>query len=119
MFRKLVAIVLFVSFIAMSTSGLLMFVVDKTSFTLQMHPVHKLFGLLLVLAALCHITLNIRSLRIHLKARAVALSGGMLVAALVALYALALGNRVPVDTATKLDELAHQAEQQLENGDSK
>lgn len=56
MFRKLVAIVLLVSFGAMSTSGLLMFVIDKTSFTLQMHPVHKLFGLLLVFAALCHIT---------------------------------------------------------------
>lgn len=47
MFRKIVAITLAVSFVAMATSGLMMFSINKTSFTLQMHPVHKLFGLLM------------------------------------------------------------------------
>ena len=52
MFRKLVAVTLFVSFIAMATSGLMMFFIEKPSFTIQMHPVHKLFGLLLVFAVI-------------------------------------------------------------------
>ena len=51
MYRKFVAITMFVSFVAMSTSGLLMFFIARPSFTLQMHPVHKVFGLVLVLAA--------------------------------------------------------------------
>ena len=55
MFRKLVAVTLFVSFIAMTTSGLMMFFIEKPSFTIQMHPVHKLFGLLLVFAVIGHL----------------------------------------------------------------
>ncbi|HAN60078.1 MAG TPA: hypothetical protein DCQ11_04415 [Gammaproteobacteria bacterium] len=55
MFRKLVAVTLFVSFIAMATSGLMMFFIEKPSFTIQMHPVHKLFGLLLVFAVIGHL----------------------------------------------------------------
>ncbi|KAF0864003.1 MAG: hypothetical protein WBH22_17535 [Pseudomonas mandelii] len=114
MFRKIVAILMFVSFVAMSTSGLLMFVINRTSFTLQMHPVHKVFGLVLVLTALAHITLNFRSLRAHAKARAAAITGAMLVVALVGLYAVAMSNSVPADTAAALDALAQKAEQQME-----
>lgn len=50
-FRAITALVLFVSFIAMSTSGLLMLVIDQPSFSIRMHPVHKLFGVLLILGA--------------------------------------------------------------------
>lgn len=114
MFRKIVAILMFVSFVAMSTSGLLMFVINRTSFTLQMHPVHKVFGLVLVPTALAHITLNFRSLRAHAKARAAAITGAMLVVALVGLYAVAMSNSVPADTAAALDALALKAEQQME-----
>jgi cytochrome b561 len=114
MYRKIVAITLFVSFVAMSTSGLLMFVISRPSFTMQMHPVHKLFGLLLVAAALAHIILNFRGLKAHVKARAASLWGAALVAALVGLYAVALSNTVPADTAAALDALAQKAEQQME-----
>lgn len=114
MFRKIVAILMFVSFVAMSTSGLLMFVINRTSFTLQMHPVHKVFGLVLVLTALAHITLNFRSLKAHAKARAAAIVGAVLVVALVGLYAVALSNTVPADTAAALDALSKKAEQQME-----
>ena len=114
MFRKLVGISMFVSFVAMSTSGVLMFVINRTSFTLQMHPVHKVFGLLMVATALAHITLNVRSLKAHVKARAAAIAGAVLVAALVGLYAVALSNSVPPDTAAALDALSHKAEQEME-----
>ena len=99
MFRKFVAITMFVSFVAMSTSGLLMFFIDRPSFTLQMHPVHKLFGVLLVLAAIAHITLNVRSLKTHLKTRSVSIAGAVLIAALVGLYAVAM-NRATVKYAS-------------------
>lgn len=114
MFRKFVAVTMFVSFVAMSTSGLLMFFINRTSFTLQMHPVHKVFGLLLVLAAIAHITLNFRSLKAHVKARTASIAGAVLVAALVGLYAVALSNTVPPDTAAALDALSHKAELEME-----
>jgi hypothetical protein len=114
MLRKLVAITMFVSFVAMSTSGLLMFFVARPSFTLQMHPVHKLFGLLLVTAAIAHITLNRRSLKMHLKSRSVSIAGAVLTSALVGLYAVALNQSVPADTAAAFDALAGEAEQQME-----
>lgn len=110
MFRKLVATALFVSFIAMSTSGLMMFFIEKPSFTLQMHPVHKLFGLVMVVSVVCHLFLNYRSLWNHLKTRRVAVFGGVLVAALVFLYSVAMKNQVPADLAQQMDEAAAKAE---------
>jgi cytochrome b561 len=114
MYRKFVAITMFVSFVAMSTSGLLMFFIARPSFTLQMHPVHKLFGVLLVIAAVAHIGLNFRGLKTHLKTRSVTIWGAVLIAALVGLYGLALSRSVPADTAAALDALGVRAEQQLE-----
>jgi hypothetical protein len=110
MFRKLVAVTLFVSFIAMSTSGLLMFVIERPSFTIQMHPVHKLFGLVMVAAMLAHLTFNFGALRHYLRTRAVAITGGALVALLVVLYAVAINNALPPEIAQPLDALGAQAE---------
>ncbi len=114
MFRKIIAITLFVSFLAMSTSGLMMFIINETSFTIQMHPVHKLFGLLLVAAASAHIFLNYRGLLNHLKKRAVAVFGGVMVVILMILYGVAINNPVPDETAKQLNELSRQAEIQAE-----
>lgn len=110
MFYKPVAVTLFVSFIALSTSGLLMFFIEKPSFTIRMHPVHKLFGVIMVAAAIAHITLNFRALRHYVRARVVALTGGALVALLVVLYAVAINNPLPPQIAQPLDALGAQAE---------
>ena len=110
MFRKIVATALFVSFIAMASSGLMMFFIEKPSFTLQMHPVHKLFGLVMVASVIGHLFLNYRSLLNHLKTRMVAAVGGVLVVALVFLYSVALNNQVPADLAQQMDSAAAQAE---------
>jgi len=101
---------MFVAFIAMSTSGLMIFFVERPSFTIQMHPVHKLFGLVMVAAALAHIWLNRSALAGYLKARRAALTAGALAAALILLYGIALNNPVPQDLAENLDALAGQAE---------
>lgn len=110
MLRRFVAVSLFVSFVAMATSGLMMFVVERPSFTIQMHPVHKLFGLLMVTLVLLHLGLNYRSLLAYLRARSVAAVGGLLAIVLVLLYGVALNNPVPEDIAGPLDELAAEAE---------
>lgn len=110
MFRRMVAISMFVSFIAIATSGLMMFVIERPSFTIQMHPVHKLFGLLLVVAALCHISLNFRSLKNHLKQRSGLIEVAILTAALIFLYGVAMNNKIPADLAAQMDQAAAKAE---------
>lgn len=110
MLRKIAAISLAVSFLAMSTSGLMMFFIEKPSFTIQMHPVHKLFGLLMILAAITHISLNYRALFKHLKTRATAIYGGVLVVVLVLLYGVAVNNKVPEELARQMDTAAAEAE---------
>jgi hypothetical protein len=110
MLRKFSAISLAVSFLAMATSGIMMFIIEKPSFTIQMHPVHKLFGLLMVVAAITHISLNYRSLFNHLKTKSAAIYGSVLVVFLVLLYGVAVNNNLPDDLAEKMDSAAAEAE---------
>lgn len=110
MIRKLAAIGLFVSFLAMSTSGMMMFVIEKPSFTIQMHPVHKLFGVLMIVSVIAHLSFNYRALLNHVKTRAAAWVGGVLIVMLVALYGVAMNNQVPADLAQQMDAAASKAE---------
>jgi len=110
MFRKLVAVALFVSFIAMASSGMMMFFIEKPSFTIQMHPVHKMFGLIMIIAIICHLSLNYRSLLRYIKVKSTALFGSTLVIILILIYGLAINNKVPVELALPMDALAEKIE---------
>lgn len=104
--RKIAAVTLAVSFVAMATSGIMMIVVEKPSFTIQMHPVHKVFGVLMIAAAIAHLSLNFRSLLAHLRTRSVAVYGSVLVAALVILYGVAINRTIPSELAEQMDAAA-------------
>lgn len=110
MIRKLAAVSLFVSFLAMASSGMMMFVIEKPSFTIQMHPVHKLFGLLMIVSVIAHLTFNFRGLLNHIKTRAVAWVGGVLVVVMVLLYGVVINNQLPADLAQQMDDAAAKAE---------
>lgn len=110
MTRNFFAVALLVSFIAMSTSGMMMFFIEKPSFTIQMHPVHKLFELILIVSVIGHLSFNYRSLLTYLKTKSIAIFGSVLVFLLVVLYGVAINNKVPDNIAIPMDELAGQAE---------
>lgn len=110
MFRRIVAMAMLVSIIAMATSGAMMFVIERPSFTIRMHPVHKLFGLLMIVSAIAHITLNFNSIKAHLRARSALLTVSILTLVLVLLYGVALNNPVPAALATQMDEAAVKVE---------
>ena len=112
MIRKFSAIALAVSFLALSTSGMMMFVIEQPSFTIQMHPVHKLFGLVMILSAVTHLLYNYRTLWTHLKNGSTAVFASVLVVMLVLLYGAAINNPVPDDLALQMDTAAAQAEHQ-------
>jgi len=110
MIRKLAAVSLFVSFLAMASSGMMMFVIEKPSFTIQMHPVHKLFGLLMIVSVIVHLSFNYRALLNHLRARSAAWVGGVLIVLLVVLYGVALNKPVAADLAQQMDAAAAKVE---------
>ena len=112
MFRKFVAVALFVSFLAMSTSGLMMFFIERPSFTIQMHPVHKLFGLIMILSVIGHLSFNLKSIVNYVRKRSVAIFGGVMVCMLVLSYGVAINNEVPSAIAKPMDKLAAEAESQ-------
>lgn len=112
MLRKIAAVSLAVSFVAMSTSGLMMFFIEKPSFSIQMHPVHKLFGLVMIAAAIAHLSVNYRALINHLKTKSIAIYAGVLTAVLVLLYGFAVNNKVPAELAEQMDAAAAKVEQE-------
>lgn len=110
MFRKFVAVTLMVSFIAMATSGMMMMIIEKPSFSIQMHPVHKLFGFIMILAVIAHLTFNMKSLMMYLKTKSVAILGCVLIVILVLLYGVVINNKLPPEIAIPMDKLAAEAE---------
>lgn len=87
-----------------------MFVIEKPSFTIQMHPVHKLFGLIMIASVIAHLSFNYRSLLTYLKTKSVAVFGGAMVGMLILLYGVAINNKVPESIAQPMDDLAGKAE---------
>ena len=110
MIRKVTSVSLLVSFLAMSTSGTLMLVVSQPSFTMQMHPVHILFGLVLIVSVLTHLTLNYKSLLFYLKSKTPELVLGFLTVLLVVAYGVALNKQISRKLALQMDEAAFEAE---------
>ena len=110
MLRKLTAIALAISMLAVGSSGLLMLLVGKTSFTLQMDPVHKLFGIVMLIASFTHACLNRRAITSYLKVHRTLFLSVPLVALLVAAYVLAIRNRIPSNISEPLNALAAEVE---------
>ncbi len=110
MIRRLTTPVLLVAFLGMASSGLMMLIVDQPSFTLRMHPVHKLFGIVLVAAVGVHLYTQAATLRRHLKAPAARSVAGLVLTLLVICYALAWMNPVASEQARQLDDMARRIE---------
>ena len=95
MFRKIVSLILLVSLVALSTSGILMIILGSFEFQLQMHPVHKIFGVLLAIAGALHLYMNFSAIRKYLGDKKLALFTLLLTALMVGLYAV--GTAKPLD----------------------
>ena len=109
--RSVSAIALFVSFAAMSVSGIFMLVMDQPSFSIRMHPVHKLFGIVMVVAALSHVGLNARALINHARQRPTAIVGALLTAVLAVAAGASMTTQIPEEAARELDRAARRLEQ--------
>lgn len=90
MFRKFISIVLLISVIAVGISGLLMIILGSFKFQLQMHPVHKVFGIIMCVAAVFHIYFNFKPIKNYLKINKIAISAAVLFTFLIFLSVIGM-----------------------------
>lgn len=67
--RKIASTTLLVSFIALASSGLMMMFIGSFEFNLRMHPVHKIFGLVMVVSGIFHVIYNFKSIKKYLTSQ--------------------------------------------------
>ena len=104
MLRQCASITLVFSLIALGTSGLLMIFLNSYSFQLQMHPIHKIFGIIMVLAGCLHAYLNFKPIKNYLKNQKVVVLGATLSVGLIFLFVV--GMNKPLDTE-KIQQIQH------------
>ena len=110
MFRKCVSITLVLSLIALGSSGLLMIILNSFSFQLQMHPIHKVFGVIMALSGCFHLYLNFKPIKIYLKNRGVLIFGVILSVFLIFLVVVGLNKPVDPEKIKQIQQLMSQME---------
>lgn len=95
MFRKFVSLTLLVSLVALSSSGILMIVLGSFEFNLQMHPVHKIFGVLLTVSGAFHLYYNFAAIKKYLGQKRLIIFTVFMTFLMVTLYAV--GFSKPLD----------------------
>ena len=78
MIRKLSSLTLLVSLVALSSLEILMIVLGSLEFQLQMHPVHKIFAILLTISGIVHLYLNFGAIKKYLGTKKLALYSDLL-----------------------------------------
>lgn len=81
---------------ALSSSGIMMIVLNSFEFQLQMHPVHKIFGILLTISGIFHLYLNFNAIKKYLGHKKMMIFAVILTFFMVGLYAV--GASKPLDT---------------------
>ena len=110
MIRKFVSTVMLVSFIALATSGMMMFFLNSFAFQLQMHPVHKIFGILMSISGCFHIYFNFKAIKNYLKLRKLAVAGSVLTVLLIALFTIGLNKPLNIDVIAEIEQSMSQLE---------
>lgn len=111
MLRKLTSIVLLISTIAVGSSGLFMIFLNSFTFQLQMHPVHKIFGIIMCISGGLHICFNFRPIKSYLKDRKLSIVGTLLTVLMIFLYAIGLNRPIDQDVVKGIEKVMSQLEQ--------
>lgn len=108
MLRQYVSITLAVSLVALGSSGMLMIVLNSLAFQFQMHPVHKIFGVVMVVAGCLHVYLNFTPIRTYLKKRKVLVVATALSVLLLLLFAIGFNKSMDTETIEQIEQLMGQ-----------
>ena len=105
MFRQLISITLLVSLVALSSSGILMIVLNSFEFQLQMHPVHKIFGVLLTISGAFHVYYNFGAIKKYLGKRKVILFAMLMTFILITLYTVGMSKPIDKDKVQQIEKI--------------
>ena len=104
--RKIISVLLAVSFLAMASSGLLMLMNKGFAFQLKMHPVHNTFGILIVLLGGIHVLLNLNLMKSYLQKNPILALGIGTLCMLVFLYVAGFNRELDPVVMQKLNEIS-------------
>lgn len=104
--RKIISVLLTVSFFAMASSGSLMLMNKGFAFQLKMHPVHNTFGILMVLLGGIHVLLNLDVIKSYLRKNSILTLGIGALCMLVFLYVAGFNREVDPAVMQKLNEIS-------------
>jgi len=104
--RKIISVLLAVSFLAMASSGLLMLMNKGFAFQLKMHPVHNTFGILMVLLGGIHVLLNLNLMKSYLQKNPILALGIGTLCMLVFLYVAGFNRELDPVVMQKLNEIS-------------
>lgn len=108
MFRKYVSIILLISLIALASSGLLMIILNSLEFQFRMHPVHKIFGILMCISGAFHAYFNFKPIKNYFKDKKLAFVGAVLTVLMVILYTVGLNKPMDPNAIQKLEKIAEE-----------
>jgi hypothetical protein len=98
------------SLVALSASGVLMIVLNSFSFQLQMHPVHKIFGIIMVLAGCFHVYLNFKPIKSYLKNMKVLALGATMSVFLIFLVVVGLNKPMNPEHVEQIQQIMSEME---------
>ena len=104
--RKIISVLLGVSFFAMASSGFLMLMNKGFAFQLKMHPVHNTFGILMVLLGGIHLLLNLNLMKSYLQKNPILALGIGTLCMLVFLYVAGFNRELDPVVMQKLNEIS-------------
>ena len=104
--RKIISVLLGVSFFAMASSGFLMLMNKGFAFQLKMHPVHNTFGILMVLLGGIHVILNLDLIKTYLRKNSILALGIGALCLLVSLYVAGFNRELNPAVIQKLNEIS-------------
>lgn len=105
MFRQFISITLLVSLAALSSSGILMIVLGSFEFQLQMHPVHKVFGILLTLSGAFHVYYNFGAIKKYLGKKKIMLFAVSMTFVMVALYGIGMAKPIDAEKVEQIEKI--------------
>lgn len=110
MLRKIASITLLVSLVAVGSSGLLMIILNSFEFQLQMHPVHKIFGVVMCLSGCLHASLNFKAIKSYMKDKKLLITGTLLAVFMIFLFVVGLNKPLNQDAIQTIEKTMRQLE---------
>jgi Domain of unknown function (DUF4405) len=110
MLRQCASIALLVSIIALGSSGLLMIFLNSFTFQIQMHPVHKIFGIIMCVSGCLHIYLNFRPIKTYLNNRKLLITGTLLSIFMIFLFVVGLNKPFDHEVVKSIEKAMSQIE---------